>query len=452
MSATEAVTAPPLERPGRAGPSRALTFARARTALALAALALLVMCSVAIALGGADTNSSIVQGNGGRLPAWMTGVFGPLSFNLSHDDFLIVFAAMGAAYLVALAVGPDLSPRLVIGTIVALHLIFLLAPPLLSTDIFNYVDYGRLGGLYGLDPYIHGPIARMHDAAYQYTNWRHTASAYGPLFTLASYPLAQLGLAGAMWAFKLLAACASLGCVALVWGIAQQLERPPLKAAAIFGLNPLLLVWTVGGGHNDLLMLMLMLAGILLVLRSREALGGAAVLAAVAVKATAGVAIPFLVLGARRRWRAIAGLAAAGVAVLIAASIAFPHHALGFLHVVSGQQQTLVASDSIPTEVCSLIGLDTVTHGARLVGSGLLVVIVGLLLVWVWRGGQWVAACGWALIGVVALAPWLLAWYTVWPLPFAAVTRDRRLLVMTLAIETYFVVNHIPHFTMVSGL
>ena len=51
----------------------------------------------------------------------------------------------------------------------------------------------------------------------------------------------------------------------------------------------------MGGGHNDLLMLMLVLAGVLLVLRSREALGGAAVLAAVAVKATAGVALPFLV-------------------------------------------------------------------------------------------------------------------------------------------------------------
>jgi alpha-1,6-mannosyltransferase len=336
----------------------------------------------------------------------------------------------------------------VLGTIGALHLIFLLAPPLLSTDVFNYIDYARLGALHGLDPYAHGPASAPHDPSFAFTAWRHTASAYGPLFTLSSYPLAHLGVAGALWAYKVVGALASLGCVALVWRIAEQLERPPALAAAIFGLNPLLLIWTVGGAHNDLLMLLLMLGGILLVLRSREALGGAALLAAVAIKATAGLAIPFVVLGARRRWRTVAGLAVCAAGVLVMATIAFPGHALGVFKVVSHQQSTLVAFDGVPTEVSALLGLSTVTHGVRMICTALVVLIVLWLLLRVWRGGEWVSSTGWALVAVVALSPWLLAWYIVWPLPFAAVTRGRRLLVMTLLLQTYFIVNHIAGFTM----
>jgi alpha-1,6-mannosyltransferase len=360
----------------------------------------------------------------------------------------MLVGAMGVAYLGALALGSNLRTRWVIGTIGALHLIFLLAPPLLSTDVFNYIDYARLGALHGLDPYAHGPAAAPHDPTFMFTAWRHTASAYGPLFTLSSYPLANFGVAGALWAYKVVAALASLGCVALVWKIAEQLERPPALAAAIFGLNPLLLVWTVGGAHNDLLMLLLMLGGVLLVLRSREALGGAALLAGVAIKATAGLAIPFVVLGARRRWRAVAGLLACAAGVLVMATIAFPGHALGVFKVVSNQQSTLVAFDGVPTEVSALFGLSTVTHGVRMVCTALLILIVLWLLLRVWRGGEWVSSCGWALVAVVALSPWLLAWYIVWPLPFAAVTRGRRLLVMTLLLQGYFVLNHIMGFTM----
>ena len=42
-----------------------------------------------------------------------------------------------------------LSPRAVIGTIIGLHTLVLLAPPLLSTDVFSYEIYGRMGALYG---------------------------------------------------------------------------------------------------------------------------------------------------------------------------------------------------------------------------------------------------------------------------------------------------------------
>ena len=47
-----------------------------------------------------------------------------------------------------------------------------------------------------------------------------------------------------------------------------------------------------------------------------------------------------------------------------------------------------------------------------------------------------VAGSGWQ-----RLPTWLLAWYILWPLPLAVVTRDRRLLVATLCVQALFVIH-----------
>lgn len=59
---------------------------------------------------------------------------------------------------------------------------------------------------------------------------------------------------------------------------------------------------------------------------------------------------------------------------------------------------------------------------------------------------DWVAACGWAFVAVLATSSWLLAWYTLWPLPLAALARGRRLLVATLALQGLFVVDDLSRY------
>ena len=48
-----------------------------------------------------------------------------------------------------------------------------------------------------------------------------------------------------------------------VWNAARLRGLDPVKAAALVGLNPLIVVYGVGGGHNDLLMLAVLMAGVL---------------------------------------------------------------------------------------------------------------------------------------------------------------------------------------------
>ena len=89
--------------------------------------------------------------------------------------------------------------------------LYALGPPLSLTDLFNYLHYGRLGALYGHNPYADLPLLAPGDPAYRFSNWHHLPSPYGPFFTLIGYALAPLPLHAAYWTWKAIAALASLG-------------------------------------------------------------------------------------------------------------------------------------------------------------------------------------------------------------------------------------------------
>jgi hypothetical protein len=54
-----------------------------------------------------------------------------------------------------------------------------------------------------------------------------------------------------------------------------------------------------------------------------------------------------------------------------------------------------------------------------------------------------VAASGWTLLAISVTSTWLLAWYILWPLPLAVISRDRRLLVATLVVQALFIAHQI---------
>ncbi|HEX8051002.1 MAG TPA: glycosyltransferase 87 family protein, partial [Solirubrobacterales bacterium] len=203
-----------------------------------------------------------------------------------------------AAYLGVLAAAPRLGARVVWGLILVLVAGFALGPVLLSDDVYSYVDYARLGVRHGLDPYVHPPLAAPADPAYAHVTWTEATSAYGPLFTLATYPLAWLPVGVAVAVLKGVAALSVLGIAALVACIASWRGIDPLRAAAFVALNPLVLVHVVGGAHNDALTMLLAMLAVAAILSARELTGGVALLAAVATKLSAAFLAPFALLGA----------------------------------------------------------------------------------------------------------------------------------------------------------
>jgi hypothetical protein len=108
------------------------------------------------------------------------------------------------------------------------------------------------------------------------------------------------------------------------------------------------------------------------------------------------------------------------------------------------EQHFLVGRSSVPNQVALLFGLSGVTSGVRLAAGLALVGALAAVAFRVWRGADWIAGCGWAMVAVVATSTWFLGWYSVWPLPFAALSRDRRLLAATFVLQVFFVLNHVP--------
>jgi hypothetical protein len=108
------------------------------------------------------------------------------------------------------------------------------------------------------------------------------------------------------------------------------------------------------------------------------------------------------------------------------------------------RQQALSNIGSVPRGIAYAFGLPHVVPQELRILHVLLVVWIAALLVWVARGGDALAAAGWALLGVSVTSSWLLPWYLVWPLGLAAAADRRRLLVATCAVGASYAIGHAP--------
>ena len=62
-----------------------------------------------------------------------------------------------------------------------------------------------------------------------------------------TFALVPLGVAASFWAIKAILGAVSLATILLVWKCARLLGRDPIAAIVLVGLNPIVLVWGLGG-------------------------------------------------------------------------------------------------------------------------------------------------------------------------------------------------------------
>src|SRR2546421_2941854 len=282
------------------------TALRARTGasdrLGPLALAGLVAGGLVVSVSGPHTDTLLPE-SVRPVPSWLAGPLGSTGFGLSSAALIAVLALMFVCYVLAVRATDRVPARVVLMCIAALHAVMLLAPPLLSTDVFSYQFYARMGAVYVANPSLAGPHALALDPLFPYigAKWAYTPTVYGPLFTALSYALAPLSIAASALTYKAIAALASLATVALVWNAARLRGVDPVKAAALVGLNPVIVVYGVGGGHNDLLMLLALVSGIYLILQHRERAGGTFLVGATSINLTAGLFLPFAIARGGKR-------------------------------------------------------------------------------------------------------------------------------------------------------
>ncbi len=427
-------------------------------ALATLLALVLVLAAAEIVLDGAAGPSPLIP-KSPEIAGWLEG-FGE---RLGYRVFLIALLVSSCAYagMIALARGASgaqaagarahacvISKRWTIALIAALQLIVFVGPILLSTDVFSYIAYARMGVEHGLNPYMHGPVAIAGDPVSKYVghDWERVATAYGPLYTLLSYPLAPLGVVGALWGMKLEALLASAGTLALTWRCARARGFDPVAAILIVGANPLFVIYGLGGAHNDLIMMLAMMAAVSLTIVGaptgrREAGAAAWIVAGALTKATVAVLLPFMIVS-RRRLAPILGTVAALVLGALVGYAVFGIHGIDVVAALN-RDAAFVSTDSFATEIAHLFGKPGVFPIDHDLLKAALVLILLHLLWRTWRGYDWIAASGWALLAISVTSTWLLAWYILWPLPLAVICRDRRLLAATLAVQALFIVHQI---------
>jgi hypothetical protein len=352
--------------------------------------------------------------------------------------FSCVLVVMLVAWAAAVAAVQTMRLRTIVIAVAALHLILLLSPPMQLTDLFNYLGYARLGALHHLNPYTHTIRQELFDPVYGFSSWHNLRSPYGPLFIALTYPLALVSLPIAYWAVKLATVVMALVFVALVGQIARQLGRDPRFAVAFVAFNPIFLIYAVEGFHNDFFMLAPMLGAISLMLARRDRAAGTVLMLAVAVKFTAILLLPFLLVAAHTRQRRVQVLVGAAMSAvpLIALDLAL----FGFSLPNLSQQSTLLTGFSITNVFGLVLGVGGTPALLKIAAVGVVLVVAHQF----YRNRDWIGGAGWSTLALIASLSWLMPWYVVWLLPLAALGSSVRLRKLAAVLTVYLLFVFLP--------
>ena len=475
-------------RPGRrlslGGSGERAGIGTRQVAVGMSLAAIVGLCLLVVVMAADRPSLLSPTTHDGFYPRWMAGPLGGLWPGLTDNGTTLKYwfsgaiVAMYLAYAVVLKGSSAVRPRWILAAILAVHATFILSPPLALTDVFNYINYGRMEWVHHLNPYTTIPILEPHDdPSYALSNWHQLLSPYGPAFTMLTFVVVPLGVAGSFWALKVILAAASLGTLALVYKAAQLLGRDPVWAVAMVGLNPIVVVWGLGGDHNDFLMMFFIVLAFYLLLRARESerarpqrpaarewlrplspslLGaGAAFVVATGLKASAAVLIPVVLAGLLSYRRALAqvlaGMVLAGLVVGALSLLAFGLHIPDL-----STQSKLVTSESVPNLIGLAVGAGGETETLHRLMTLALLASVAACCWYAWRprpgrprdapgiAERTITACGWASVALLVTLSWVLPWYVLWVLPLAALSVSRRLRAAALALGVYLIIAWAP--------
>lgn len=183
----------------------------------------------------------------------------------------------------------------------------LFAAPILSRDVYSYLMQGAMLRD-GFNPYRQGAAVNPGPFLLEVSHdWRNTTTPYGPLHLWIGEAVTRLvgdNVTAGVACYKVLSV---IGFIAVAWSvpkIARELGGSPALALWLGVANPVMVLHLVGGMHNESIMVGLVSMGLWLALRHRFFAAVALIAVSVSLKATAAIALPFVVWMATRHWAA----------------------------------------------------------------------------------------------------------------------------------------------------
>ena len=380
------------------------------------------------------------------------------------------YAFLGALYWLGWRAAQRARGRaawaIVLGGALASSIVLLFLYPFGAADIFDNIMHGRILGVYGANPFQ--DVARQYqgDPFYPYVAWKRSPAAYGPAWELLAGGVAwlvqqTLRVSGTLrvspiianvLAFKLVGAlflAGSAGAVAAV--LRRQAPERALAGVLLLAWNPVVLVETMGHGHNDIVMVFWVLAAAWALTGRRYTLAILALVLGALVKylpvlmIPAALAIALRELGAARqstgtseapsrithhvsrfmphlRFLLVTGLAAAALV-----AVAYAPFWRG-LETLSIERRQGLLTSSLPAAAWALLqsswGQQPASQRISLIAAGMTALFALWQAVRAWRDSDWLsfprAAFNILMFYLLLTCLWFQNWYAIWPLGLAA--------------------------------
>ena len=367
---------------------------------------------------------------------------------------------------------------IVLGGALASATVLLFLYPFGAADIFDNIMHGRILGVYGANPFQDVANQFKSDPSFAYVAWRRSPSAYGPAWELLAGGVAwlmqqTLGVSETprvsfvvanVLAFKLIGGVFLAACAAVVLMILRrQAPERALAGVVLLAWNPVVLVETVGQGHNDITMVFWVLAAAWGLVERRYTLAILALVVGALVKFVpvlmlpAALAIAWRELGVsgqrsegqrsegqsasngvtedqsrvedfvsrfapRLRFLLLTGLAS--IALVAIAYAPFWH---GWDTLSIERRQALFTS-SLPAAAWAILqgtwGQEVAGERISLIAAGMTALFALWQAIWAWREDNWLsfprAALRILMFYLLITCLWFQNWYAVWPLALAA--------------------------------
>jgi hypothetical protein len=323
-----------------------------------------------------------------------------------------------------------------------------LGPALFSRDVYSYLAQGTILHL-GLSPYhatpaVLGQLGHAHllDAVSPF--WRHTTAPYGPLFLALVSLIVGISGSNLILGVLLVRAALLVGIVLLlvfIPGLTRGLGADPSRAIWLAVLSPLVLLELVAAGHNDALMVGLMVTGVAVALERHPVLGITLCALAATIKIPAAVGALFIAVAwaralptasARLRFLAVGAASAVGViaAVSLATGLGVSWLSTTLFSTPAKVRLAITPATGVGWTVGSVLhdlgiavssrGIES-AFGALAVG---LTVLLGVVLLWRVRLESLARYLGVLLIAAAAGGPAAWPWYFTWGLVLLAACPD----------------------------
>ncbi|MDF2444592.1 MAG: alpha,6-mannosyltransferase [Subtercola sp.] len=396
-------------------------------------------------------------GPGSNVRGW------PIIQSLRGNDLLVhlsTFVVIGAGLLLVIAwlklgsamrKSPADALKRVIVTSVVWALPLAVAVPLYSRDLFAYVGQGRLMAG-GFNPYVDGisAIQGWFNIGVD-PMWANAKTPYGPVYLAieeATVTISGNSPIVAVALFRLIAIVSALAIAFYAYRLARMRQIDPGKVLWLVLASPVVMFNFVVAGHNDALMLALLIAGMYYALRRHPIIAILLVTASVGVKPIAVLALPIIGIiwaGQNRTLRSTVKYWI--ITVILSAAVL---GALGFaMNIGFGWVLTLATPGSVshwyaPVNIIAIavggafgaFGLDgeMPANIVKFAAIGVMVVVVAWVML-TKRNFDPLMRLALAFTATVILSPVIHPWYAAWCIILFAIVGIREGLATHLAVS-----------------